>query len=159
MTFLSICDILLSQIKVKKVFYMEYVLAKCGERELDFSTVDSVEEAVVGVVDSIFEDYDLLGANVSIEDFEEDGILTKMFKKANESDYTISLMKELVTLRKSVKDVVDSLRKQEIEEFEIIHEDDPLWRISLTQENGDIKLEAYSNVNNDYMWDVLLKSI
>jgi hypothetical protein len=138
---------------------MEYVLAKCGERELDFSTVDSVEEAVVGVVDSIFEDYDLLGANVSIEDFEEDGILTKMFKKANESDYTISLMKELVTLRKSVKDVVDSLRKQEIEEFEIIHEDDPLWRISLTQENGDIKLEAYSNVNNDYMWDVLLKSI
>lgn len=115
--------------------------------------------AVVEVIDSIFEDYDLVGVNVSIEDFEEDGILTKMFKKANESDYTISLMKELVTLRKSVKDVVDSLRKQEIEEFEIIHEDDPLWRISLTQENGDIKLEAYSNVNNDYMWDVLLKSI
>lgn len=105
---------------------MTYVLAKCGERELDFSAVDSVEEAVVGVVDSIFEDYDLLGANVSIEDFEEDGILTKMFKKANESDYTISLMKELVTLRRDVKDVVDSLRKQEIEEFEIIHEDDPL---------------------------------
>jgi len=138
---------------------MTYVLAKCGERELDFSAVDSVEEAVVGVVDSIFEDYDLLGANVSIEDFEEDGILTKMFKKANESDYTISLMKELVTLRRDVKDVVDSLRKQEIEEFEIIHEDDPLWEISLTQKNGNIELEAYSNVNNDYMWDVLLKSI
>ena len=138
---------------------MTYVLAKCGERELDFSAVDSVEEAVVGVVDSIFEDYVLLGANVSIEDFEEDGILTKMFKKANESDYTISLMKELVTLRRDVKDVVDSLRKQEIEEFEIIHEDDPLWEISLTQKNGNIELEAYSNVNNDYMWDVLLKSI
>lgn len=138
---------------------MTYVLAKCGERELDFSAVDSVEEAVVGVVDSIFEDYDLLGANISIEDFEEDGILTKMFKKANESDYTISLMKELVTLRRDVKDVVDSLRKQEIEEFEIIHEDDPLWEISLTQKNGNIELEAYSNVNNDYMWDVLLKSI
>lgn len=138
---------------------MTYILAKCGERELDFSAVDSVEEAVVGVVDSIFEDYDLLGANVSIEDFEEDGILTKMFKKANESDYTISLMKELVTLRRDVKDVVDSLRKQEIEEFEIIHEDDPLWEISLTQKNGNIELEAYSNVNNDYMWDVLLKSI
>ena len=138
---------------------MTYVLAKCGERELDFSAVDSVEEAVVGVVDSIFEDYDLLGANVSIEDFEDDGILTKMFKKANESDYTISLMKELVTLRRDVKDVVDSLRKQEIEEFEIIHEDDPLWEISLTQKNGNIELEAYSNVNNDYMWDVLLKSI
>lgn len=138
---------------------MTYVLAKCGERELDFSAVDSVEKAVVGVVDSIFEDYDLLGANVSIEDFEEDGILTKMFKKANESDYTISLMKELVTLRRDVKDVVDSLRKQEIEEFEIIHEDDPLWEISLTQKNGNIELEAYSNVNNDYMWDVLLKSI
>lgn len=138
---------------------MTYVLAKCGERELDFSAVDSVEKAVVGVVDSIFEDYDLLGANVSIEDFEEDGILTKMFKKANETDYTISLMKELVTLRRDVKDVVDSLRKQEIEEFEIIHEDDPLWEISLTQKNGNIELEAYSNVNNDYMWDVLLKSI
>lgn len=138
---------------------MTYILAKCGERELNFSAVDSVEEAVVGVVDSIFEDYDLLGANVSIEDFEEDGILTKMFKKANESDYTISLMKELVTLRRDVKDVVDSLRKQEIEEFEIIHEDDPLWEISLTQKNGNIELEAYSNVNNDYMWDVLLKSI
>ena len=138
---------------------MTYILAKCGERELDFSTVDSVEEAVVEVIDSIFEDYDLLGANVSIEDFEEDGILTKMFKKANESDYTISLMKELVTLRRDVKDVVDSLRKQEIEEFEIIHEDDPLWEISLTQKNGNIELEAYSNVNNDYMWDVLLKSI
>lgn len=40
---------------------MTYILAKCCERELDFSTVDSVEEAVVGVVDSIFEDYDLLG--------------------------------------------------------------------------------------------------
>jgi hypothetical protein len=138
---------------------MTYILAKCGERELDFSTVDSVEEAVVGVVDSIFEDYDLLGENVSVEDFEEDGILTKMFKKANESDYTIGLMKELVALRKDVKNVVDSLRKQEIEEFEIIHEDDPLWEISLTQKNGNIELEAYSNVNNDYMWDVLLKSI
>jgi hypothetical protein len=138
---------------------MTYILAKCCERELDFSTVDSVEEAVVGVVDSIFEDYDLLGANVSIEDFEEDGVLTKMFKKANESDYTICLMKELVALRKDVKNVVDSLRKQEIEEFEIVHEDDPLWEISLTQENGSVKLEAYSNVNNDYMWDVLLKSI
>lgn len=138
---------------------MTYILAKCGERELDFSTVDSVEEAVVGVVDSIFEDYDLLGENVSVEDFEEDGILTKMFKKANESDYTIGLMKELVALRKDVKNVVDSLRKQENEEFEIVHEDDPLWKISLTQENGSIKLEAYSNINNDYMWDVLLKSI
>ena len=138
---------------------MTYILAKCGERELDFSTVGSVEDAVVEVIDSIFEDYDLVGVNVSIEDFEEDGILTKMFKKANESDYTISLMKELVTLRRDVKDVVDSLRKQEIEEFEIIHEDDPLWEISLTQKNGNIELEAYSNVNNDYMWDVLLKSI
>lgn len=138
---------------------MTYVLAKCGERELDFSTVNSIEEAVIGVVDSIFEDYDLLGANVSIEDFEEDGILTKMFKKANESDYVIGLMKELVTLRRDVKGVVDSLRKQEIEELEIIHEDDPLWKISLTQKNGNIELEAYSNANNDYMWDVLLKSI
>lgn len=138
---------------------MTYILAKCGERELDFSTVGSVEDAVVEVIDSIFEDYDLVGVNVSVEDFEEDGVLTKMFKKANESDYTISLMKELVTLRRDVKDVVDSLRKQEIEEFEIIHEDDPLWEISLTQKNGNIELEAYSNVNNDYMWDVLLKSI
>ena len=138
---------------------MTYVLAKCGERELDFSTVNSIEEAVIGVVDSIFEDYDLLGANVSIEDFEEDGILTKMFKKANESDYVIGLMKELVTFRRDVKGVVDSLRKQEIEELEIIHEDDPLWKISLTQKNGNIELEAYSNANNDYMWDVLLKSI
>ena len=138
---------------------MTYILAKCCERELDFSTVDSVEEAVVEVIDSIFEDYDLLGANVSIEDFEEDGVLTKMFKKANESDYTIGLMKELVTLRKDVKDVVDSLRKQKNKEFEVVHEDDPLWKISLTQENGSIKLEAYSNVDNNYMWDALLKSI
>ena len=97
--------------------------------------------------------------NVSIEDFEEDGVLTKMFKKANESDYTIGLMKELVTLRKDVKDVVDSLRKQKNKEFEVVHEDDPLWKISLTQENGSIKLEAYSNVDNNYMWDALLKSI
>ena len=82
-----------------------------------------------------------------------------MFKKANKSDYTIGLMEELVALRKDVKNVVDSLRKQEIEEFEVIHEDDPLWKVSLMQENGDITLEAYSNVNNDYMWDVLLKSI
>lgn len=138
---------------------MTYILAKCGERELDFSTVDSVEEAVVEVIDSIFEDYDLLGENVSVEDFEEDGVLTKMFKKANESDYTIDLLKELVALRKDVKNVVDSLRKQEIEEFEVIHENDPLWEISLTQEDGNIKLEAYSNVDNDYMWDALLKSI
>ena len=138
---------------------MTYILAKCGERELDFSTVGSVEDAVVEVIDSIFEDYDLVGVNVSVEDFEEDGVLTKMFKKANESDYTICLMKELVALRKDVKNVVDSLRKQEIEEFKVIHEDDPLWSISLTQENGNITLEAYSNVNNDYMWDALLKSI
>lgn len=68
-------------------------------------------------------------------------------------------MKELVALRKDVKDVVDSLRKQEIEKFEVIHENDPLWDISLTQENGSIKLEAYSNVDNNYMWDALLKSI
>ena len=138
---------------------MTYILAKCCERELDFSTVDSVEEAVVEVIDSIFEDYDLIGANVSVEDFEEDGVLTKMFKKANESDYTIDLMKELVALRKDVKNVVGLLRKQKIEEFEVIHENDPLWDISLTQEDGDIKLEAYSNVNNNYMWDALLKSI
>lgn len=138
---------------------MTYILAKCGERELDFSTVGSVEDAVVKVIDSIFEDYDLVGANVSVEDFEEDGVLTKIFKKANESDYTICLMKELVALRKDVKNVVDSLRKQEIEEFEVIHENDPLWAISLTQENGNITLEAYSNVNNNYMWDALLKSI
>lgn len=138
---------------------MTYILAKCCERELDFSTVDSVEDAVVEVIDSIFKDYDLLGENVSVEDFEDDGILAKMFKKANESDYTICLMKELVALRKDVKNVVDSLRKQEIEELEIIHEDDPLWKISLTQKNGNIELEAYSNANNDYMWDVLLKSI
>lgn len=62
-------------------------------------------------------------------------------------------------LWKDAKDVVDLLRKQEIEEFETIHEGEPLWKISLTQENGDIKLEAYSNVNNTYMWDVLLKFI
>ena len=138
---------------------MTYILAKCCERELTFSAVDSIEDAVVKVIDSIFKDYGLLGENVPIEDFEEDGTLVKMFKKANKSDYTIGLMEELVALRKDVKNVVDSLRKQEIEEFEVIHEDDPLWSVSLMQENGDITLEAYSNVNNDYMWDALLKSI
>lgn len=120
---------------------MTYILAKCGERELDFSTVDSVEEAVVGVVDSIFEDYDLLGENVSVEDFEEDDILTKMFKKANESDYTIGLMKELVALRKDVKNVVDSLRKQEIEEFEIIHEDIHFGKFLLRKKMGTSNLK------------------
>lgn len=138
---------------------MTYILAKCCERELSFSAVDSIEDAVVEVIDSIFKDYDLLGENVSVEDFEDDGILAKMFKKANESDYTICLMKELIALRKDVKNVVDSLRKQEIEEFEVIHENDPLWDISLTQEDGNITLKAYSNVDDDYMWDALLKSI
>ena len=136
---------------------MTYILAISKDRNLTLSSAKDLETSVVEVIDLILKDYD-----INPKDFPTDS--TQLRKKLVETvdgaeEEEIDSLVELFLLRNNVSEELDNLFAKEKSEISISNDDDHFWELTIYLEQSKLVLEAYSNIDSDYPWDVLLKNV
>lgn len=136
---------------------MIYVLAVAKERNLTLSSVEDLKTSVVEVINLILKDYEL---NKNVLTTGDRNQLCKELSEVvgePEDSYEVESLAELILLRENVSEELDNLFSGTKEEIAIHHDSDPMWGVTLYLESSKLVLEAYSNVDSNYLWDALLK--
>ena len=136
---------------------MTYVLAVAKERNLTLSSVEDLKTSVVEVINLILKDYEL---NKNVLTTGDRNQLCKELSEVvgePEDSYEVESLAELILLRENVSEELDNLFSGSKEEIAIHHDSDPMWGVTLYLESSKLVLEAYSNVDSNYLWDALLK--
>ena len=136
---------------------MTYVLAVVKERNLTLSSVEDLKTSVVEVINLILKDYDLNKDTLTTGDKNQ---LCKELSEVvgePEDSYEVESLAELILLRENVSEELDNLFSGSKEEIAIHPYSDPMWGVTLYLESSKLVLEAYSNVDGNYLWDALLK--
>lgn len=136
---------------------MTYVLAVAKERNLTLSSVEDLKTSVVEVINLILKDYEL---NKNVLTTGDGNQLCKELSEVvgePEDSYEVESLAELILLRENVSEELDNLFSGTKEEIAIHHDSDPMWGVTLYLESSKLVLEAYSNVDSNYLWDALLK--
>lgn len=136
---------------------MTYVLAVAKERNLTLSSVEDLKTSVVEVINLILKDYEL---NKNVLTTGDRNQLCKELSEVvgePEDSYEVESLAELILLRENVSEELDNLFSGTKEEIAIHHDSDPMWGVTLYLESSKLVLEAYSNVDSNYLWDALLK--
>ena len=138
---------------------MTYVLSIAKERNLTLSSVEDLKTSVVEVIDLILKDYEL---NKNVLTTGDRNQLCKELSEVvgePEEGYEVESLAELILLRKNVSEELDNLFSGAKEELAIHHDSDPMWGVTLYLEDSKLVLEAYSDVDSNYLWDALLKNL
>lgn len=136
---------------------MTYVLAVAKERNLTLSSVEDLKTSVAEVINLILKDYDLNSDTLTTGDKSQ---LCKELSEVvgePEDGYEVESLTELILLRENISEELDNLFSGTKEEITIHHDSDPMWGVTLYLESSKLVLEAYSNVDSNYLWDALLK--
>lgn len=136
---------------------MTYVLAVAKERNLTLSSVEDLKTSVAEVINLILKDYDLNSDTLTTGDKSQ---LCKELSEVvgePEDGYEVESLAELILLRENISEELDNLFSGTKEEIAIHHDSDPMWGVTLYLESSKLVLEAYSNVDSNYLWDALLK--
>lgn len=136
---------------------MTYVLAVAKERNLTLSSVEDLKTSVAEVINLILKDYDLNSDTLTTGDKSQ---LCKELSEGvgePEDSYEVESLAELILLRENISEELDNLFSGTKEEIAIHHDSDPMWGVTLYLESSKLVLEAYSNVDSNYLWDALLK--
>ena len=138
---------------------MTYVLSIAKERNLTLSSVEDLKTSVVEVIDLILKDYEL---NKNVLTTGDRNQLCKELSEVvgePEEGYEVESLAELILLRKNVSEELDNLFSGAKEEIAIHHDSDPMWGVTLYLDDSKLVLEAYSDVDSNYLWDALLKNL
>ena len=138
---------------------MAYVLAISKDRNLTLSSVEDLKTSVVEVINLILKDYEL---NKNVLTTGDKNQLCKELSEVvgePEDSYEVESLSELILLRENVSKELDNLFSGAKEEIAIHHDSDPMWGVTLYLESSKLVLEAYSNVDSNYLWDALLKNL
>ena len=138
---------------------MTYVLSIAKERNLTLSSVEDLKTSVVEVIDLILKDYEL---NKNVLTTGDRNQLCKELSEVvgePEEGYEVESLAELILLRKNVSEELDNLFSGAKEKIAIHHDSDPMWGVTLYLEDSKLVLEAYSDVDSNYLWDALLKNL
>lgn len=138
---------------------MTYILAIAKERNLTLSSVENLKTSVVEVIDLILKDYDLNKDALTTRD--KNRLCKELSEVVGEPEdsYEIESLAELILLRENVSEELDSLFSGAKEEIAIHHDNDPMWGVTLHLESSKLVLEAYSNIDSNYLWDAVLKHL
>ena len=130
----------------------KYVLAKQRERDITVEVLPSFEEGVITVIDQLLTDCNIIGENCSMEDFASDGTLFWALEREYDEQFAV-LVKELFELR-------TKFASGEVVECDISNGyNDPIWAISIKSEEDKLSVLAYSNINNNFMWDAVIQEV
>lgn len=136
---------------------MAYALAISKDRNLTLSSVEDLKTSVVEVIDLILKDYDINPKDFPMDSTQLRKELIETLDGAEEEE--VDSLVELFLLRNNVSKELDSLFAKEKSEISISNDDDHLWELTIYLEQSKLVLEAFSYVDSDYPWDVLLKNV
>jgi len=125
---------------------------------MDISHVKTAEEAVISMIETIYDDYkldeDVVYTSLSIQEY-----LQAYDERSSEAEDLIRLQDLYLKLKngKSLEKLLTELADQMLL---IRHCYDPYWEVSVEfDENKKITAEAFSNVDNVFQYDAMLKWI
>ena len=125
---------------------------------MDISHVKTAEEAVISMIETIYDDYkldeDVVYTSLSIQEY-----LQAYDERSSEAEDLIRLQDLYLKLKngKSLEKLLTELADQMLL---IRHCYDPYWEVSVEfDENKKITAEAFSNVDNIFQYDAILKWI
>lgn len=135
-----------------------FIYSNCIARDMDIIKVKSSEEAVIEMIETIYDDYkldnDVVYTSLSIQEY-----LQAHDERSSEAEDLIRLQDLYLKLKngESLEKLLTELADQMLL---IRHCYDPYWEVSVEfDENKKITAEAFSNVDNLYEYDAMLKWI
>ena len=117
-----------------------YIAATQAERDLTIRKVD-LESEIQLIIKTIFDDFEL-----DIDTYKRNKIPSWISNRS----YTHDILMQLKNLYINTSKELEELQYDTID---IQHEDDPLFAILITHSDTKIRVEAWSNICNNYMWD------
>lgn len=135
-----------------------FIFSTSIARDMDIRHVKTAEEAVIEMIENIYDDYKLdknvVYTSLSIQEY-----LQAYDERSSEAEDLIHLQDLYLTLKngESLEKLLTKLADQMLL---IRHCYDPYWEVSVEfDENKKITAEAFSNVDNLYEYDAMLKWI
>lgn len=135
-----------------------FIYSNCIARDMDISRVRTAEEVVIEMIETIYDDYkldkDVVYTTISIQEY-----LQAHDERSSEAEDLIRLQDLYLKLKngESLEKLVSESKDQMLL---IRHCYDPYWEVSVEfDENKKITAEAFSNVDNLYEYDAMLKWI
>jgi hypothetical protein len=135
-----------------------FIFSTSIARDMDISHVKTAEEAVISMIETIYDDYkldeDVVYTSLSIQEY-----LQAYDERSSEAEDLIRLQDLYLKLKngKSLEKLLTELADQMLL---IRHCYDPYWEVSVEfDENKKITAEAFSNVDNVFQYDAMLKWI
>lgn len=135
-----------------------FIFSTSIARDMDISHVKTAEEAVISMIETIYDDYkldeDVVYTSLSIQEY-----LQAYDERSSEAEDLIRLQDLYLKLKngKSLEKLLTELADQMLL---IRHCYDPYWEVSVEfDENKKITAEAFSNVDNVFQYDAILKWI
>lgn len=135
-----------------------FIFSTSIARDMDISHVKTAEEAVISMIETIYDDYkldeDVVYTSLSIQEY-----LQAYDERSSEAEDLIRLQDLYLKLKngKSLEKLLTELADQMLL---IRHCYDPYWEVSVEfDENKKITAEAFSNVDNIFQYDAILKWI
>lgn len=129
-----------------KGIIIRYIAASQSEREITISKVD-LESEIKLIIRSIFDDFNLDVTSYKINNTPQ---------WVPDPEYTHSILQKLKNLHDNISKELDSLAfdtSLEFDTVEINHTHDPLFSFLLHHDGYHFRVEAWSNISNNYMWD------
>ena len=129
-----------------------YIEAKQCERELSVQVVNDVAEIIETIVSTILNEINE-ETNIVLAEIPKDReTLDSLFE---ESEDQLSSISKLMFLVDHVKEVLQKIKNGE--SLSIKEDSDPMFGIEIKlDQEGKFEIQAYSNVDNDFMWDELV---
>lgn len=135
-----------------------FIFSTSIARDMDIRHVKTAEEAVIEMIENIYDDYKLdknvVYTSLSIQEY-----LQAYDERSSEAEDLIRLQDLYLKLKngESLQKLLTELADQMLL---IRHCYDPYWEISVEfDENKKITAEAFSNVDNVFQYDAMLKWI
>ena len=135
-----------------------FIFSTSIARDMDIRHVKTAEEAVISMIETIYDDYkldeDVVYTSLSIQEY-----LQAYDERSSEAEDLIRLQDLYLKLKngESLEKLLTELADQMLL---IRHCYDPYWEVSVEfDKNKKITAEAFSNVDNIFQYDAILKWI
>lgn len=135
-----------------------FIYSNSIARDMDISKIKTAEEAVIEMIEQIYDDYkldqDVVYTTLSIQEY-----LQAHDERSSEAEDLIRLQDLYLKLKNG--ESLEKLVTESADQMLLIrHCYDPYWEVSVEfDENKKITAEAFSNVDNLYEYDAMLKWI
>ena len=135
-----------------------FIFSTSIARDMDIRHVKTAEEAVIEMIENIYSDYELDHDVIYTTESIQDYLLAHNENSSEDKD--LMHLQDLYLKLKNGESLQKLLTELTDQMLLIRHCYDPYWEVSVEfDENKKITVEAFSNVDNVFQYDAILKWI